>query len=212
MDSTKKPNSKNLTPVRDPLTGGIHSGGDLSFRDYVEIFGDDLRPVLEDKILSLNEEIEHLQELKEAKTEALQRKFERENLLGRGFSKWFIRYWLKLTTLMKLELSIIRKKRELRKILTAYNFTHPFKETKELDVEGAKLVPVESFYQGKLRRVGKRLVGLCPFHNEKSPSFTIFTETNSYHCFGCKESGDAINFVIRTTGLSFPEAVRRLGG
>ena len=55
-------------------------------------------------------------------------------------------------------------------------------------------------------------MGLCPFHNEKTPSFTIFTETNSYYCFGCKIGGDVIDFVMKTQNLNFPETLRRFGG
>lgn len=213
MSTTNDSNSKNLAPTGNPqLNGGTQSSGDLNFREYVEIFGDDLKPVLEDKIVSLNEDIERLQDLKEAKIEALQRKFENDNLLGRSFSKWFVRTWLKYSTLLNLEQRILKKKKELKRILTAYNFISPFKEDKNLDIETAKLTLIETIYYGKLKRISKRLVGLCPFHKEKTPSFTIFTETNSFHCFGCKESGDVITFMMKSNNLKFPEAVRRLGG
>jgi DNA primase len=55
-----------------------------------------------------------------------------------------------------------------------------------------------------------RLKGLCPFHDEKTPSFTVNTTNGYYHCFGCGESGDAIGFVRKMEGLSFPEAIERL--
>jgi DNA primase len=57
---------------------------------------------------------------------------------------------------------------------------------------------------------GKNLVGLCPFHSEKTPSFTVSPEKQSYHCFGCGAGGNVIRFVMESEGLSFPEAVRRL--
>ena len=63
-----------------------------------------------------------------------------------------------------------------------------------------------------LKRVGRRFVGLCPFHTEKSPSFSVNPELGLYYCFGCQESGDAITFVRRLDGLDFPEAVERLAG
>lgn len=62
----------------------------------------------------------------------------------------------------------------------------------------------------KLTRRGRSWVGLCPFHKEKSPSFHVTPERGFFHCFGCKESGNAISFVMKVEGLSFPEAVRRL--
>src|SRR3954463_7380438 len=52
-----------------------------------------------------------------------------------------------------------------------------------------------------LRRVGTRFTGLCPFHDERTPSFSVNAEHKLYHCFGCSESGDAIKFVMETAGL-----------
>lgn len=61
-----------------------------------------------------------------------------------------------------------------------------------------------------LRKGGANLIGLCPFHNEKSPSFTVSPTKQFYHCFGCGAHGSAITFLIEHTGASFPEAVRAL--
>ncbi len=63
-----------------------------------------------------------------------------------------------------------------------------------------------------LRKVGRRWTGLCPFHNEKSPSFSVNAEEGFYHCFGCKASGDAITFVRELDGLDFVGAVEFLAG
>jgi len=62
----------------------------------------------------------------------------------------------------------------------------------------------------KLTRKGREHSGLCPFHNEKTPSFTVSDEKNFYHCFGCGAHGDVIGYVMRTENLSFPEAIERL--
>ena len=64
----------------------------------------------------------------------------------------------------------------------------------------------------QLRKGGANLLGLCPFHNEKSPSFTVSPTKQFYHCFGCGAHGTAITFLIEHTGASFPEAVRSLAG
>ena len=61
-----------------------------------------------------------------------------------------------------------------------------------------------------LRRRGKNLVGLCPFHNEKSPSFCVYPENNSFFCFGCNKGGDIISFIMGVENLDFAEAVRFL--
>jgi DNA primase len=60
------------------------------------------------------------------------------------------------------------------------------------------------------RRSGAEYAGLCPFHNEKTPSFTVNDKKGFYHCFGCGEHGDAVGFVMKTEGLSFPESVEKL--
>ena len=62
----------------------------------------------------------------------------------------------------------------------------------------------------RLRRAGRNFVGLCPFHNEKTPSFSVNAERGFFHCFGCGAGGSVFNFIMRVEGLTFPEAVRSL--
>ncbi|MDR3440639.1 DNA primase [Telmatospirillum sp.] len=62
----------------------------------------------------------------------------------------------------------------------------------------------------RLTKKGREHLGLCPFHNEKSPSFTVNEDKGFYHCFGCGAHGDVITFEMQTHHLSFPEAVERL--
>ena len=61
-----------------------------------------------------------------------------------------------------------------------------------------------------LNRRGRLYTALCPFHNEKTPSFTVFPETSSFYCFGCHEGGDVISFVMKYENLEYMEAVRLL--
>jgi DNA primase len=61
-----------------------------------------------------------------------------------------------------------------------------------------------------LKRSGRGFVGLCPFHEEKTPSFYVNPERGSFHCFGCNAGGNAFTFVMRMTGQTFPEVVRSL--
>jgi DNA primase catalytic core len=63
-----------------------------------------------------------------------------------------------------------------------------------------------------LKRKGTNWVGLCPFHDEKTPSFTVNPKTNLWHCFGCGAGGDAIGFLTKKEGLGFRDAVARLKG
>lgn len=61
-----------------------------------------------------------------------------------------------------------------------------------------------------LKPQGSRMVGLCPFHSEKTPSFIVFPDTQSFYCFGCGAGGDVITFVMREENLEYPEAVKML--
>jgi DNA primase len=71
------------------------------------------------------------------------------------------------------------------------------------------LVPIVGKRVRLIRR-GREHLGLCPFHKEKTPSFTVNEDKGFYHCFGCGKHGSIFDFVMETEGLSFPEAVERL--
>jgi DNA primase len=76
--------------------------------------------------------------------------------------------------------------------------------------ERSDIVQVVSSYL-PLKRSGANHQGLCPFHSEKSPSFNVNSTRQIFHCFGCGVGGNVFSFLMRMEGLSFPEAVRRLG-
>ena len=61
-----------------------------------------------------------------------------------------------------------------------------------------------------LKRAGGNLVGRCPFHSERTPSFTVFPSTSSYYCFGCGAGGDVVTFVMQTENLEYREAIEFL--
>lgn len=61
-----------------------------------------------------------------------------------------------------------------------------------------------------LKQRGANFLGLCPFHSEKTPSFNVHRDRQFFHCFGCQESGDALAFLMRLDGLTFPQAARVL--
>jgi DNA primase len=62
----------------------------------------------------------------------------------------------------------------------------------------------------RLRRAGRNFTGLCPFHEEKTPSFSVSAERGFFHCFGCGVGGSVFDFVMRVEGLTFPEALQSL--
>lgn len=85
------------------------------------------------------------------------------------------------------------------------SFRYPLEEIRA----GCDLVEIVSAYVA-LRRSGKSLKGLCPFHAEKTPSFIVNRDTQRWMCFGCGANGDVFTFVMRMEGLTFPEAVEQL--
>jgi DNA primase len=63
----------------------------------------------------------------------------------------------------------------------------------------------------KIGRWNSDYISLCPFHNEKHPSFRIVTQRQFFHCFGCSSSGDIFDFVMRINGFNFIESIEYLG-
>ena len=77
------------------------------------------------------------------------------------------------------------------------------------------IVDVVGSYVQLTKRSGSNVFGLCPFHSEKTPSFSVSQDKQIYHCFGCGKGGGVINFIMEIENLTFPEAVeflaRRVG-
>lgn len=84
-----------------------------------------------------------------------------------------------------------------------------FADAKDEIRERLDLVEIIGQYVA-LRRSGQRFLGLCPFHQEKTPSFSVDPERGFWHCFGCGEGGDLFSFVMRQEGVDFAEALRML--
>jgi DNA primase catalytic core len=90
------------------------------------------------------------------------------------------------------------------------------KTVKKMDIQEAiahiKTLPIADYISKTvdLKRVGIHLKGLCPFHNEKTPSFIVYPETNTYCCFGCQEKGDIISFAQKIENLDFVDTIKHL--
>ena len=87
----------------------------------------------------------------------------------------------------------------------------PFPESfiQEL-IERNDIADVVSQYVRLTKKSGQNLFGLCPFHSEKTPSFSVAPDKQIYHCFGCGKGGSVINFIMEIENLSYPDAVRFL--
>lgn len=123
---------------------------------------------------------------------------------------WFYEIYIAkfyLPTLYKYERHILRLKMFLNSSEKRKQFIN-FKEK----IEIAHNYPIYELARDKLdfRPSGKNFVALCPFHDERTPSFYLYTETNTFICFGCNEKGDVIKLCMHLYGLDFKEAVQML--
>jgi DNA primase len=83
-------------------------------------------------------------------------------------------------------------------------------EDKILDIKNAADIVDVISEVVHLKKTGRNFVGLCPFHSEKTPSFTVSPEKQIFHCFGCGAGGNVFSFLMKNNGLAFPEAARTL--
>lgn len=80
----------------------------------------------------------------------------------------------------------------------------------DVDVQAAKQIPIETLYTGVLKTQGYKAVGKCPFHEEDTPSFTIYLNQNKFFCYGCQAGTDAIDYIKRRDNCDFITAVKTL--
>ena len=107
-------------------------------------------------------------------------------------------------------------KRTYGDLLTSYSlliklqgYVKNNKNMEKIDVAKAKEYKIENLYNfSKIRRTSKTISCLCPLHDEKTPSFVIYLDKNMFHCFGCAEGGDSIQFVMMLKGINFVQAVK----
>jgi hypothetical protein len=127
------------------------------------------------------------------------------------FSRWFWREWIKQTE--------IRELLEIDNHLSRLHWQLAIVQNRPLKgqitpglIQQALAVPIENVLRQTFRRSGRNLIGLCPLHEEKHPSFFIYPETNTCWCYGCNQGGNIINLIRLMHGYSFKEAVHFLAG
>ena len=161
----------------------------------------------------LAKKIKKLETIKKELIEVIKKKLDIVEKKSTPNNQWF---WYEVIKAFEGQdlLEIENKLIKIKYLLSiSYNKKAMLKnKTTKQTIERLLNIPIENIISGntKLRKVGKNLLGLCPFHNEKSPSFYIYTETNSFYCFGCQTGGNVINLAMKLYGYSFKEAVRFL--
>jgi hypothetical protein len=149
--------------------------------------------------------------IKEEEKEILKKLNQIKELRTDDFSKWFCREIVKMEfmpELMEHDRELSRFKRYSQILNPSKKYIPNFQEK----IETAKNYPIYEIASRyvELRQSGKNYTGLCPFHNEKHSSFYIYTESNTYHCFGCQAHGSVINLVMELHGVDFKNAVEIL--
>lgn len=159
-----------------------------------------------------------LLKIQELKTESvnlinsIKRKFRAIQKQSAPENQWFWRKAVKHfdgQKLMEIQKHLMRLRRQLA--ITQYKKPKNGAITEEL-IQQARCVPLIDIANQriKLRRSGKAFVGLCPFHNEKTPSFYIYPTNNNFYCYGCQKGGGAISFIMELEKNSFREAIKYL--
>lgn len=99
---------------------------------------------------------------------------------------------------------------DLVKRLKILTLPQHVKDGNEVNILAIKKIPITDYYQGKLRRMGAVLAGICPVHKESTGSFRIYPATNTWYCFGCQAGGDIIDLVQKINNCEFGEAIKIL--
>lgn len=171
-------------------------------KELLKIFPE-VKAIIPAKIAEWEEKRDEIYEIIKKKLASIKHRISDE------FAQWFWREWIKITDgeeLLKAENHIAR----LKRFLSVARGRTPKGWLTEEQIEQARVVPIENLINQPLRKSGKALVGLCPLHQERHPSFYVYQETNSCWCYGCNQGGNAINFIKLLHGYSFREAVQYL--
>ena len=125
---------------------------------------------------------------------------------------YFWELWLMLNEGEKLQAIDIKLARLYRLQNTIEGKPAPKGRLSDDVIEAARNYPIQDLFDIVFRRSGNRLVGSCPYHDEKTGSFFIFLKTNTARCFGCGKSQDSIGAYMELNGCDFKTAVTTLGG
>ena len=128
-----------------------------------------------------------------------------------GLSRWFAREWVKVTDIYELT-KVEKQMGYFKRLKYLTKNKKPKGWIDEITKEQALSIPIENIINqhSQLKKAGQHLVGLCPFHKEKTSSFYVYQNNNNFYWFGCHKGGDVITFVRLLYGFSFKEAIQHL--
>lgn len=183
-----------------------HKSPKFSDREILEMFPES-KEIIPMKIEETKKEMR-------AKKANIKKQLKRLHLLNTDkFSEWFGEEFIKIFTIpdfIILKKRFFRLKRFQQLLSPPSKMTNWFKFEEKIKI--AQDYPIEMLARDKLelKQVGKNFISLCPFHEEKTPSFYLYINTNRFYCFGCHEKGNVINLTMALFGLNFKEAVELL--
>lgn len=173
----------------------------FSDREVIEWFPE-AKDIVPQKIGEWRTELTFLGRQIKAKLSLIRRKSAPKN-------QWFWREWVKVSDGPRL-LEIDRHIARLRRLQNAMDGITRKGRIDDSMIARARSVPVESLIDRWFRKSGGKLIGLCPLHPDKSPSFVVYPATNTCWCFGCQRGGDAIRLTMQLNSLGFKDAVMLL--
>jgi len=176
----------------------------ITDKELLAIFKDVLKEIIPEKLFELEEEKQGLINIIKDEIKNI-----RKNIKAKD--QWFYKLFLKHSLIS--DLLLIEKEISYflhLKYLSGYHGKN--KENWQEKVDRALEYPIEELVcrDTNLRRSGANLIGLCPLHEEKTPSFYIYLKNNSFYCFGCSAGGNVINYVMKKQNINFKEAVEYL--
>lgn len=177
----------------------------------IEVFAEDLPEIIREKYAELVPEEKRLSTLLDGRMYVRRQRLLRE-MKGESREKientWYAVYRLNDGPL-KMRLASIRSEldriRQAEIMLNAY-----LSKDEQLDIEVIKAIPILDFYEYPYKENGGKLIGKCPFHNEKTGSFVIYKKSNSFYCFGCGKGGSVIDYYMHLNGVNSKEAIHSL--
>ena len=155
------------------------------------------------------------EKIKELKLEITEKESEIKNVLDKiyekeldEFSVWFNEKMIEMFILPDLK-ELERKLFRLNRFLPIINpDKYPIDNFQE-QIENAREFPIYELARDKLdlKQAGRNFISLCPFHEEKTASFYLYTDSNKFHCYGCQSHGDVIELAMALYGIKFKEAI-----
>lgn len=178
----------------------------LSDAEIMQIFLPEAKEIIKLKIDEFEKHREEIMKLIKDKLSRINQYTEDE------FSNWFAKHYISV----ELGAKAIEIDYQIARLMRMLSLFRKGKvkagQITDKQIEQAKTIPITEIIERyiTLKKAGKNYTALCPFHNEKHPSFIVFPDSNRFHCFSCQKSGDTIEFTKLMNNFNFIQAIKFL--